>query len=94
MGVFGFGLRFGRARRRTFRPPQRRIQLLGIESSRFARILHVGPYATEPESFAKIDAMLSGQGLDREPWHVEVYLSDPSRTAPEKLKTCLLTKVI
>jgi len=72
----------------------RRIQLLSVESARFARILHVGPYATEPESFSKIDAMLAGLGLDREPWHVEVYLSDPSRTAPEKLKTCLLTKVI
>ena len=71
----------------------RRIQLLGIEASRFARVLHVGPYATEPESFAKIDRLLSAQGLNREPWHVEVYLSDPNRTAPEKLKTCLLTKV-
>ena len=72
----------------------RSIRLLPIESARFARILHIGPYATEPESFAKIDKMLSVKGLSREPWHVEVYLSDPSRTAAEKLKTCLLTKVI
>lgn len=71
----------------------RRIQLLGIERSRFARVLHVGPYSTEPESFAKIDQLLSAQGLTREPWHLEVYLSDPNRTVPEKLKTGLLTKV-
>lgn len=70
-----------------------RIELLSIESARFARILHVGPYATEPVSFAKIDQHLLEQGLGREPWHVEVYLSDPRRSAPEKLKTVLLVKV-
>jgi len=69
------------------------IELLEIEGARFARVLHVGPYSTEPESFAKIDQLLSREGLAREPWHVEVYLSDPSRTAPEKLKTGLLTKI-
>ena len=70
-----------------------RIELLCIEPARFARVLHVGPYSTEPESFAKIDQLLSREGLGREPWHVEVYLSDPSRTAPEKLRTGLLTKI-
>ena len=70
-----------------------RIRLLGIEPARFARVLHVGPYSAEPESFAKIDQLLYAQGLRREPWHIEVYLSDPNRTAPEKLKTVLLTKV-
>jgi hypothetical protein len=70
-----------------------RIELLGIEPARFARVLHVGPYSTELESFAKIDQFLAKEGLGREPWHVEVYLSDPSRTAPEKLKTGLLTKI-
>lgn len=70
-----------------------RIQLTQIKGARFARILHLGPYATEQESFAKIDEMLTNEGLAREPWHVEMYLSDPSRTAPEKLKTALLTKL-
>jgi len=71
----------------------RRVRLIRIEPARFARVLHVGPYATEPESFAKIDQLLSAQGLRREPWHIEVYLSDPNRTVPEKLKTVLLTRV-
>ena len=70
-----------------------RIQLTKIKGARFARVLHLGPYATEQESFAKIDEMLAKEGLSREPWHVEAYLSDPSRTAPEKLKTALLTKL-
>ena len=71
----------------------RRIRLVKLDTSRFARILHVGPYATEHESFAKIDDLLAGEGRAREPRHLEVYLSDPSQTAPEKLKTVLLTKL-
>ncbi len=71
----------------------RRIELRTLERGRFARVLHLGPYATEPESFDKIGALLAEHGLGREPWHVEVYLSDPGRTAPEKLKTALLTRV-
>jgi len=71
----------------------RRIELMKLEGARYARILHVGSYASEPESFAKIGALLDEEGLKREPWHIEVYLSDPGRTAPEKLKTVLLAKV-
>ena len=71
----------------------RRVQLVKTEPSRFARVLHIGPYSSEPGSFAKIAQLLSAKRLTREPWHMEVYLSDPNRTAPEKLKTVLLTKV-
>jgi hypothetical protein len=72
----------------------RRLRVLRIPPARYARLLHVGPYATEPESFDRIDNFLADQGLRREPWHVEVYLSDPGRTPPEKLKTTLLTKLV
>lgn len=72
----------------------RRLRVLRIPPARCARLLHVGPYATEPESFDRIDTFLADQGLRREPWHVEVYLSDPGRTPPEKLKTTLLTRLV
>lgn len=72
----------------------RRIELRTIEEASFVRILHVGPYATEPESFEKLGAFLAERGLRREPWHLEVYLSDPGRTAPEKLKTALLAPLV
>ena len=72
----------------------RRLRVLRIPPARYARLLHVGPYATEPESFDRIDTFLVDQGLRREPWHVEVYLSDPGRTPPEKLKTTLLTRLV
>jgi hypothetical protein len=71
----------------------RRLELLTTEPARFGRILHIGPYADEPASFVRLGHFLAEYELIREPLHVEVYLSDPGRTAPEKLKTALLVKV-
>jgi len=70
-----------------------RIDLVKKPKRRFGGILHVGPYAEEPRSIALIEALLKSEGLSREAWHVEVYLSDPNRTAPEKLKTVLLVPI-
>ena len=70
-----------------------KVQLVREPARRFGRILHVGPFAEEPQSFASIEALLDSQGLVHEMWHIEVYLSDPSRTAPDKLRTVLLKPV-
>ena len=72
----------------------RHVALVQQPSRRFGRILHVGPFADEPRSFDAIGALLESEGLQREMWHVEVYLSDPQRTAQEKLKTVLLTPIV
>jgi hypothetical protein len=70
-----------------------RVALVEVPARRFGRILHVGPYADEPASFNAIGAALQSEGLSREPWHIEVYMSDPGRVAPDKLKTVLLAPV-
>jgi len=75
-------------------PYARRVELVKEPARRFGRMLHVGPYSTEPASFETMGAMLKSQGLRREPWHVEVYLSDPGRVAPDKLKTVLLAPIL
>lgn len=53
------------------------------------QILHVGPYATEPESLAKMDAFALENGYRMRGKHHEIYLGDPMRADPEKLKTVL-----
>ena len=54
------------------------------------QMLHVGPYDTEPETFAAMNAFVAARGLKRaEPVHREIYLSDPRRVAPEKNRTTL-----
>jgi hypothetical protein len=72
----------------------KRVELVRIDGRRYGRILHTGPYSTEPESFDRLEALLAAEGSERELWHVEVYLSDPSRTATEKLKTTLLAPLV
>jgi hypothetical protein len=71
----------------------RRVALERIPAARVGRILHVGPYATEPESFARMAEALAAGGLRRAHAHVEIYLSDPRRSKPEKRKTVLLGEV-
>ncbi len=56
--------------------------------------LHVGPYATEPETLTRMQEFMRQNGLrDRVGQlggkHHEVYLGDPRKSAPEKLKTVL-----
>lgn len=55
-----------------------------------AQILHVGPYDDEPATFAKLAQFLEAENLKRTSKdHVEIYLGDPRKSAPEKLKTIL-----
>ncbi len=64
-----------------------------LPATRYGRVLHIGPYATEAESFARIVETVEGAGLVARNAHLEVYLSDPRRTKPEKLKTVLLLEL-
>ena len=60
-----------------------------LEEGRSAQILHIGPYAEEAPTIAKLHAFIAGQGGHLTGKHHEIYLGDPRRTAPEKLKTIL-----
>lgn len=55
--------------------------------------MHIGPYDTEPETLRQMDAFAAEQGYVPDfttgRLHHEIYLGDPRRTAPEKLKTVL-----
>ena len=51
--------------------------------------MHIGPYATEPATVARLHAFIASQGLRPRGRHHEIYLGNPLRAAPEKLKTIL-----
>lgn len=55
--------------------------------------MHTGSYDDEPETIQKIDSFLEEQGYETDfsgyRMHHEIYLSDPRRTAPEKLRTVI-----
>ena len=54
-----------------------------------AQILHVGPFAEEHRTIQRIQAFIREQGYRLAGKHHEIYLSDPRKTAPEKLKTVI-----
>jgi len=54
-----------------------------------AQIMHNGPYAAEAPTIARLHAYIAENGCALRGKHHEIYLSDPSRTAPEKLKTVI-----
>jgi len=57
------------------------------------QILHVGPYDSEPETVRILEEFTVASGfvndLSEKRKHHEIYLSDPRKTAPEKLKTVI-----
>ncbi len=66
------------------------VQFETINEGRAVQMMHLGPYDDEPASFARMEAFAKDQGLKRiGKNHKEIYLSDPSRVEPEKLKTTL-----
>ena len=49
--------------------------------------MYVGAFADEGPTIASMHAFIAEQGYEPAGKHHEVYLSDPRRTAPDKLKT-------
>ncbi len=54
-----------------------------------AQVMHIGPYAEERGSIERLHAGIAEAGLHPVGRHHELYLGDPRRSAPEKLRTIL-----
>lgn len=53
------------------------------------QIMHIGPYAAEAPTIERLHAFMSENGYDFNGQHHEIYMGDPRRTNPEKLKTVI-----
>jgi hypothetical protein len=60
-----------------------------MREGRAAQVLHVGPYNQETPTIVRLHAYIAEHGLKPAGKHHEIYLSDPRRTAPAKLKTVI-----
>ena len=65
------------------------LRLDTFTEGRAAQILLVGPYSKEHPTIEKLRAFVAERGLQPRQKHHEIYLSDPNRTAPERLKTVI-----
>jgi hypothetical protein len=76
------------ARRRPL-PASGRLRLERFEEGLAAQIMYIGPYADEAPTIERLHAFAAEQGYELRGRHHEIYLSDPRRTAPERLKSVL-----
>jgi hypothetical protein len=56
---------------------------------RSAQIMHVGPYAVERPTIERLHRFAEAEGYRLSGRHHEIYLGDPRRAAPEKLRTII-----
>jgi hypothetical protein len=66
-----------------------RMRLEAFAEGLAAQVLHIGPYAAESPTIQRLHAFIAEQGYERTGKHHEIYLSDPRRAAPQRLKTIL-----
>ena len=70
----------------TENPP---VRLETLKEGKSVQTLYIGAYKDEAPVIAKMHEFIKQNGLSPVGKHHEIYLGDPKKTAPEKLKTIL-----
>ncbi len=76
-----------RAKRRN--PAIDQLRLAPFHGGLYMQVMHLGPYADEPQTVARMKEFAQAHGYESAGKHHEIYLGDPLRSAPHKLKTIL-----
>ena len=75
-----------------------RARLAYFEEGLCVQVMHIGPYAAEPETMERMQEFMLENGLKDNVGpkgkHHEIYLSDPRKAAPDKMKTVLRHPVL
>ena len=75
-------------------PAHDRMRLATLEEGRAVQALYVGPYDDMGPAVDTMRAFAASNGYNPAGRHHDIYLSDPRRSAPEKLKTILRRPVV
>ncbi len=70
-------------------PALSKIRFESFHEGLSAQIMHIGPYSAEAPTIEKLHNFIRENGYELRGKHHEVYLSDPRRSTPEKLKTII-----
>lgn len=74
------------------------MEFLTYDEGLWVQCMHVGGYDDEPATIQAMDAFAQEQGyadsITADRYHHEIYLSDPSKCDPAKLKTVIRHPVI
>lgn len=65
------------------------VRRISVTEGKCVQVLHLGPYTEEAISIGRMRTYAAEHGFRFAGTHHEIYLSDPRRVAPEKLRTIL-----
>jgi hypothetical protein len=70
-------------------PGLEKLRFEPFREGRCVQVLHLGPYAAEQPTIERMKEYMKEHSLVRNGNHHEIYMGDPRRAAPEKLRTIL-----
>lgn len=70
-------------------PGLEKLRFEPFQEGRCVQVLHLGPYSAEQLTIERLKEYMKERCLARNGHHHEIYLGDPRRAAPEKLRTIL-----
>ncbi|MBK8619886.1 MAG: GyrI-like domain-containing protein [Anaerolineales bacterium] len=76
-----------------------KLRLARFDEGLCVQTMHIGPYATEPATFDRMKEFMAESGFKDRVGpdggkHHEIYISDPRKSAPDKMKTILRHPVV
>jgi len=84
-----FKIAVEQAREKKNPPSIDKIRFESYEEGKSVQLMHIGPYADEGPNIKWMHTYAFEQGYALRGKHHEIYISDPNRTAPERLKTVI-----
>ncbi len=84
-----FDAALAQVREKHRNPALDRVRFERFEEGLAIQIMHLGPYADEPRSLARMAAYAEEMDYTYRDKHHEIYLGDPRRAKPENLRTVL-----
>lgn len=85
--IFQDGLE--QVRKKKENPSLSKIRLESFHEGLAVQTMHIGPYSEETRTITKMYDFARENGYDLSGKHHEIYLGDPRRAKPEKLRTIL-----
>jgi hypothetical protein len=70
-------------------PALAKLRWITFKEGLSIQVMHVGPYSAEPATIDRMKTFMKENDLVRNGKHHEIYLGDPRRADPAKLKTVL-----
>jgi hypothetical protein len=86
----GFERFLEQTKRKKQNPFLEKVRFEHVEDGLCCQMMHIGSFDDEPESFVQMEAFCTEHGFIRlSKMHREIYLSDPRKIEPSKMKTVL-----